>query len=763
MSRAAKFSNNVEVSGNVDISGDLTIGTSSINVESKFAELDVSINLLETHVSELDASVNLLETITTDISYISGTTTILNGLRVDCNYNLTLMRNCVTSSEFQSLFGVSFSDLSGTFLEITETAGTASSTDFVNAFGPIDEYGTSTTYGGACTFIIKYKIDNYPNDSSSAILYEIGGSGYGLLIGFSNNSTLVIYGGLGDRARGNNGTSNLFEYDIAGYEDQTNIIGFDISFVNINEADFKLYFNNALVDQKTAHDLSINFLFGTNESGFGTRGGDNYNRLFEEDERNIVDISLAVGSFVGLITDGEYIDHDFYGGDVTVDGHLDVNGDLTVDGSLNIGSIYFTGHFYKDNIEFPSVSSIIASNALLNNQEFLTLLNNQNMNDASHNYTWAGTGDGTYLENQYPSTTAFECVTAGYYNLSVILHCTDGSANDRSMVYGYVLVRNSKNIELKRSYLGSSYYRDNESNSVPAADDLIISGGALIYLNSGDTFTIVTQRAYSQDASDTIMADKSESRLYCEYVGSILREDNSELDTSVNLLETITTNISHSSADSKTVFNNDISVNGDANISSDLTVGGDAIAARGVWMSSDNRLKHNESTLENALEDIRQLTPLHYFKTREQYEKDYDFSLNELGEPLDSSGNVLTKNKDYYIESGFIAQDVYEIPNLKFTLKINDASFNDASMSIYDISSTLALDYNSITVHSIAALQEIDRQLIAEKEKTATLETEVTTLKTQMSELLARVSSLETNNSTTTTDASDNTTSTDGS
>ena len=118
-------------------------------------------------------------------------------------------------------------------------------------------------------------------------------------------------------------------------------------------------------------------------------------------------------------------------------------------------------------------------------------------------------------------------------------------------------------------------------------------------------------------------------------------------------------------------------------------MGGDAIAARGVWMSSDNRLKHNESTLENALEDIRQLTPLHYFKTREQYEKDYDFYLNELGEPLDSSGNVLTKNKDYYIESGFIAQDVYEIPNLKFTLKINYASFNDSSMSIYDISLSL--------------------------------------------------------------------------
>ena len=70
------------VSGSTSISGDLTIGSSSINVESQLGLLDDSISLLEDDISGLDASVNALETITTDISYASGTTTILNDLDV---------------------------------------------------------------------------------------------------------------------------------------------------------------------------------------------------------------------------------------------------------------------------------------------------------------------------------------------------------------------------------------------------------------------------------------------------------------------------------------------------------------------------------------------------------------------------------------------------------------------------------------------------------------------------------------------------------
>jgi hypothetical protein len=43
-----------------------------------------------------------------------------------------------------------------------------------------------------------------------------------------------------------------------------------------------------------------------------------------------------------------------------------------------------------------------------------------------------------------------------------------------------------------------------------------------------------------------------------------------------------------------------------------------------------------------------------------------------------------------------------------------------------------------------AALQEVDRQLQAEKEKTATLEAEVESLKSQMADILSRISTLET-------------------
>ena len=222
--------------------------------------------------------------------------------------NLTLMRNCDTSSEFQSLFDVGFSDLSGTFLEITSSPGKTTSNGATPPF-IADASGNIANYGGACTFIIKYKIENYPNDSSSAILYEIGGDSAGLVIGFSDKSTLVIYGGYGIGS-GSDDSSKIFEYDITTYEDQTNIIGFDISFVSSTKADFKLYFNNVLVDTSQDHDLETSKLYGNNASGFGIFSG-GYNKLFEEDEDNVCELSLAVGSFVGLITDGEYTDMNF--------------------------------------------------------------------------------------------------------------------------------------------------------------------------------------------------------------------------------------------------------------------------------------------------------------------------------------------------------------------------------------------------------------------------------------------------------------------
>ena len=422
------------------------------------------------------------------------------------------MRNCDTSSEFQSLFGVSFSGLTGTFLEIAETAGTASSTDSVSAFG-VEESGMSTVYGGACTFIIKYKIEDYPNDSSSAILYEIGGAGYGLVIGFSSNSTLVIYGGLG--STGSNTTSKLFEYDITGYEDQTNIIGFDISFVSSEVADFKLYFNNALVGQNTAHDLSTNFLFGTTGPGFGTHNG-NYNKLFESDEANIVDISLVVGSFVGLITDGEYIAHDFYGGD----SGLDVSGDVTVDGSLNIGM----------------QTDVVSTFGLL---------------DTSVNTLETITTDISYISG---TTTILS-------NLDV-----SGGLD----VSGDVTVDGSLNIGMQTDVVSTFGLLDTSVNTLETiTTDISYSSGTTTILNDLDVSGDVTVDGSLNIGMQTDVVSKFG---LLDTSVNLLETDISELDTSVNLLETITTDISYSSG--TTTILNDLDVSGHLDVSGDVTVDG---------------------------------------------------------------------------------------------------------------------------------------------------------------------------------------------
>lgn len=190
---------------------------------------------------------------------------------------------------------------------------------------------------------------------------------------------------------------------------------------------------------------------------------------------------------------------------------------------------------------------------------------------------------------------------------------------------------------------------------------------------------------------------------------------------------------------------------------------GSVISESGQMTLSDNRLKHNESELTNSLESIRRLKCLKYFKTRDMYEPNHNFELNSDGLPLDESGNLFT---DYKIEIGLVAQDVYEIEELK-----NCVHPNLTNKKIFpNRLKPWTVDYNSIHIHNISALQEVDRQQQADKVQIAELETEVSTLKnqvstfeTQMSELLARIASLENNNSTTTTDASDNTTTTDGS
>jgi len=132
---------------------------------------------------------------------------------------------------------------------------------------------------------------------------------------------------------------------------------------------------------------------------------------------------------------------------------------------------------------------------------------------------------------------------------------------------------------------------------------------------------------------------------------------------------------------------NDISLNGNVRIGGTLTVSslnsGPITITSGLLIGSDDRLKHNEELIANALTTIRQLSPQIYQKTATFKDTHYRGPLNE----------------PYIIEAGLIAQEVEKIDELKFSV------FSGSEQTPY------GLNYNNIFVYSLAALKELDTQV----------------------------------------------------
>jgi hypothetical protein len=112
--------------------------------------------------------------------------------------------------------------------------------------------------------------------------------------------------------------------------------------------------------------------------------------------------------------------------------------------------------------------------------------------------------------------------------------------------------------------------------------------------------------------------------------------------------------------------------------------------------TSDDRIKHNETPIINSLEILSKLKPLTYIKTRDIYEKNHNFSPEEI------------QKQDNYFESGFIAQEIRKIDELKHLVhgeeKIKISVENEDEK---EIETPLNLDYNGIFTHGIAAIQEL--------------------------------------------------------
>lgn len=120
--------------------------------------------------------------------------------------------------------------------------------------------------------------------------------------------------------------------------------------------------------------------------------------------------------------------------------------------------------------------------------------------------------------------------------------------------------------------------------------------------------------------------------------------------------------------------------------------------------TSDDRVKHNEKPIINSLDTINKLNPQIYDKTIELKDANYNGVLEE---------------GTYTREAGLIAQEVYEIEELKSFVYEGDD--NDKLWSV---------DYNSINSYHIKATQELHSLVqILQKENTL--------LKSKLNELLS--------------------------
>lgn len=122
------------------------------------------------------------------------------------------------------------------------------------------------------------------------------------------------------------------------------------------------------------------------------------------------------------------------------------------------------------------------------------------------------------------------------------------------------------------------------------------------------------------------------------------------------------------------------------------------ITTTGGSNQSDNRLKHNEITITNGLEIINKLNPQIYDKTDTFKEEDYHGPMEE---------------GTYYKESGFIAQEVNEIDELKHLVSEPN-----------DDSEPFMLNYIGIIPYNTAGIKELD--LIVQN-----LQTEINDLKAE--------------------------------
>ena len=137
----------------------------------------------------------------------------------------------------------------------------------------------------------------------------------------------------------------------------------------------------------------------------------------------------------------------------------------------------------------------------------------------------------------------------------------------------------------------------------------------------------------------------------------------------------------------------------------------------GIMVTSDNRAKHNEVNITNALDIISQLNLYSYDKTIILLDENFNGDLS---------------NYENYKETGFIAQEIQNIPELSQAVKQE----NDGKYS---------LNYNILHNFGLGAVKELNQKHDTLKNEFDALKIEHDNLKNQYNDLLSRITALENN------------------
>lgn len=115
-------------------------------------------------------------------------------------------------------------------------------------------------------------------------------------------------------------------------------------------------------------------------------------------------------------------------------------------------------------------------------------------------------------------------------------------------------------------------------------------------------------------------------------------------------------------------------------------------------VSSDDRLKHNEEDVVDALGTIKKLKLLKYDKTNEMLDADYNGDLTDI---------------PHKKEIGFIAQSVLEIPELAFLVSVPGDPEEELEPGLKRGEGVYGLDYQGINNLLVQAVQELSARVEA--------------------------------------------------